>query len=411
MRVSIDAEAILVAGGLGLAGVGWAEHLTLLALVGTLVAVTAVVLWVWQRQCLTGVSYHRGLGQRRATFGEEVALELEFVNDKLLPLTWLHVEDEVPAGLTIRGGGFRRGMAGRQDELHHLLPMLPFQRVRRRLTVVCDQRGQLRFGPARVHTGDPVGLHQHQARVGDIVELLVYPKLFRLPTPPIVSRVPWGDQRAAPEVAGDPSRAAGVREYRPGDALRHVDWRATARSNALLIREFEPSATWRMAVFADIRVPRRGQTPGSADVAEFLIAVTASVVADVAGRGVATGLYTSGTVRGHPVARPPSTAPGALPAMLESLALVSPYGRTSIGELLLSEGGHLGGAASVVVLATDYPQQTVAALATVRRRLPVTAIWVRALDGHPPPRGTADVVREVTYRDDWRTVDVLEFAA
>jgi uncharacterized protein (DUF58 family) len=407
---SIDAEVIVAAAGLGLAGVGWAEHLILLALVGTLVTVTAAVLWVWQRHCLTGVRYHRRLGQRRATFGEEVPLELEFVNDKLLPLTWLHVEDEVPTGLTIRGGGFRRDLTGRQDELHHLLPMLPYQRVRRRLTVVCDRRGQLKFGPARVHTGDPVGVHQYQARVGDIVELLVYPKLFRLATPPVVSRVPWGDQRAAPEVAGDPSRVAGVREYRPGDALRHVDWRATARSNALLIREFEPSATWRIAVFADVRVPRLG-TVGRGDVAEFLIAVTASVVADVAGKGVATGLYSSGTVRGHPVAWAPSTAPGALPAMLESLALIAPYGRTSIGELLLSEGGHLGGAASVVIVATDYPPRTLAALAAVRRRLPVTAIWVRADDGHPPPRGAADVVREVTYRDDWRTVDVLEFAA
>ncbi len=242
--------------------------------------------------------------------------------------------------------------------------------------------------------------------------MLVYPKLFRLATPPIVSRVPWGDQRAAPEVAGDPSRVAGVREYRPGDALRHVDWRATARSNALLIREFEPSATWRIAVFADVRVPRQG-TVGRADVAEFLIAVTASVVADMAGKGVATGLYSSGTVRGRPtVAATCERTPGALPAMLECWRWFPPATRrTSIGELLLSESGHLGGAASVVVVATDYPQPTLAALAAVRRRLPVTAIWIRADDGHPPPHGAVDVVREVTYRDDWRTVDVLEFAA
>ncbi len=144
------------------------------------------------------------LAQPRATFGEEVALNVEIVNDKLLPLTWLHVEDEVPAGLTIRGGGFHRDLAGGRTELHLLLPMLPFQRVRRRLTVVCDQRGQQKFGPARVHSGDPVGLHQYQARVSDVAELLVYPKMFRLATPSIVSRVPWGDQRAAPEVAGDP---------------------------------------------------------------------------------------------------------------------------------------------------------------------------------------------------------------
>ncbi len=407
----MDVEWLVVGAGLVLAGVGWAEHLTLLALAGTLVALTAAVLWVWQRHCLTGVSYHRALDQQRATFGEEVTLELDFVNDKLLPLTWLHVEDGVPAGLTIRGGLTRPDISGRREELHHLLPMLPFQRIRRRLTVVCDQRGDLTFGPAVMRSGDPIGIHQHETRIRDVVQLLVYPKIFRLPDPAVVSRLAWGDQRATPDVAGDPSRAAGVREYRPGDALRHIDWRATARGNALLVREFEPSATWRIAVFADIRLPDRTRTSSGADVAEFVIAVTASVVAATAARGVATGLYSSGSVQGHSVARPPSTAPGALAGMFEALARISPYGRASIGELLFSEGGRLGGGASVVVVAADYPAPTLAALAAVRRGLPVTAIWVRTDHGVPPPPGAVDGLREVSYRDDWKGADVLEFAA
>ena len=269
MRRSVDVEWLMVAAGLALAGVGWAVHLTLLALAGMLVAVTAAVLWVWQHECLTGVSYHRTLGQQRATFGEEVTLELEFVNDKLLPLTWLHVQDEVPAALTIRGGMVQLDVSGRRGELHHLLPMLPFQRIRRRLTVVCDQRGELKFGPALLRSGDPIGVRQQEARVSDTVDLLVYPKLFLLPAPPVVSRLAWGDRRAPPRVAADPSRAAGVREYRPGDALRHVDWRATARSTALLVREFEPTATWRIAVFADIRVLGRTRTAADLDRAEF----------------------------------------------------------------------------------------------------------------------------------------------
>ncbi len=410
MRRSVDVEWLMVGAGLALAGVGWGVHLTLLALAGMLVAITAAVLWVWQRECLTGVSYRRTLGQQRATFGEEVTLELEFVNDKLLPLTWLHVQDEVPAALTIRGGMVQPDASGRRGELHYLLPMLPFQRIRRHLTVVCDQRGELKFGPARLRSGDPIGIRHREARVSDPADLLVYPKLFRLPVPPVVSRLAWGDRRAPPAVAADPSRAAGVREYRPGDALRHVDWRATARSTALLVREFEPTATWRIAVFADIRVLGRAGGAADLDRAEFLIAVTASVVAEMARRGVATGLFSSATVKGHPVAHAPSTAPGALPAMLESLARASPYGRVSLGELLISEGGRLGSGASAVVIASDFSEPTLAALAAVRRRLPVTAIWLRVGQGRPPPANQADLVREVTYHADWRTTDVLELA-
>ena len=225
--------------------------------------------------------------------------------------------------------------------------------------------------------------------MGDVVELLVYPKLFRLADPAVVSRVcpgatsgpppRWPATRAGPPASGStgPATPSGM----------SIGGRRPAAA-ALLVREFEPSATWRIAVFADIRVPGADRTCVSVDVAEFLIAVTASVVADVAGtRGRHRALLV-----GHRAGSP--GGPGAerrarRPARHARVAgpgLARTGGR-SIGELLLSEGGRLGGAASVVVVATDFPSPTVAALAAVRRRLPVTAIWVRAGEGHPPPRG------------------------
>src|ERR1700722_11281329 len=97
----IDGEWWAVVAASAVAGVGWGVHAPLLALSGTLGAITALVLWVWQHECLTGVTYRRSLGQRRAVFGERVALDIELVNDKLLPLTWLHVADDIPQHLTI----------------------------------------------------------------------------------------------------------------------------------------------------------------------------------------------------------------------------------------------------------------------------------------------------------------------
>jgi uncharacterized protein (DUF58 family) len=404
----VDPEWWVAAAGLALAGVGWAVHATLLALAGTLGAMTAVVLWVWQRHCLTGVSYRRALRRDRAMFGEEVGLDVELVNDKVLPLTWLHVEDDVPRELTIQGGTVLFGRSEMHRELHHLLPMLPFQRVRRRLTVVCDQRGEHTFGPAVLRSGDPMGIHEQFARVRDQEQLLVYPKVFRLGALPVASRVPLGDERAALDLVGDPSRIAGVREYRPGDPLRHIDWRATARGGSLLVRVFEPTSALRMAVFVDMRAPRLSGVGRRLDVMEFTVALGASVVADLAGRGVATGLYSSGSVLGKAVVREPSSSATALPAMLELLARASPYGPSSIAELLAGEGGRLRRGASVVVVAADFVEPTVAALAAVRRRLPVTAVWVATDQGRPPPAGLVDMMREVRYFDDWKERDVVD---
>jgi uncharacterized protein (DUF58 family) len=404
----VDGEAWVAAAGLGLAGVGWSLHATLLALAGTLAAMTALTLWIWQRQCLTGVTYRRTLRQHRATFGEEVPLDIELVNDKVLPLTWLHVEDEVPRDLTVRGGTIVFDRSGPHHELHYLLPMLPFQRVRRTLTVVCDRRGEHVFGPARLRSGDPVGLHERFAGMRDQEQLLVYPKVFRLGALPVASRVPLGDDRATLALVGDPSRTAGVREYRDGDPLRHIDWRATARGGSLLVRVFEPTAALRVAVFLDMRTPSVRAPGAGLDGLEFTVAVGASVVADLTGRGVATGLYCSGSVRGRSVAREPSSSPTALAAMLELLARASPHGPSSIAQLLAAEGARLRRGASVLVVAADYPEPTLVAIAGLRRRLPVTAVWVATGQGRPPPAELVDVRREVRYVDGWKQADVVD---
>src|ERR1700722_17557943 len=82
---------------------------TPIALVGAIGALTAAGLEIWQRQCLAGVSYRRSIAFTRAQFGDEVPLELELINDKLLPVTWLRIEDEFPSHLTVRGGVVTHG--------------------------------------------------------------------------------------------------------------------------------------------------------------------------------------------------------------------------------------------------------------------------------------------------------------
>lgn len=390
-----------------LAGAGWWAHSVLLAASGTLGVASVFLLWVWQRECLTNVSYRRTLSHERAMFGEEITLGIEVVNDKVLPLPWLHIEDGVPHALSLRGGTIDADASRRGAVLHLLVPMLPFARARRRLVITCDRRGAFTFGPALLESGDPIGYARRFAKREGTDRLLVYPKVFQLEPPRIASRVVLGDERSRATMVGDPSRVAGVREYRQGDPLRHIDWRATARSSSLLVRVHEPTTSLRAAVFADLRVPRaRGLAPPDLD--EFTVAVTASVVSDLAVRDVSVGLFATGSVDGQYVACPPSASPSALADMLERLARMSAFGKATLAELLAVEAGRLRAGTSVVVIAADFPEPTVAEIGGLRRRLPVTGLWVGNNAGTPPPAGTVDAREEVAYVEDWKQRATVE---
>jgi uncharacterized protein (DUF58 family) len=344
-------------------------------------------------------------------FGDEVLLEVELVNDKLLPLTWLHVEDAVPRDLTIRGGTLQPAHSGLLRMLTHLVPMLSYQRLVRRLTIVCDERGAHSFGPAEVESGDPLGYRRRVRREPQVHELVVYPKIFALTAVAATSRTPLGDDRAAWMLLGDPSRVSGVREYRAGDSLRHLHWRATARTDHLLVRDFEPTARLRAAIFLDTHVTRVGAGAViDRPLLEFAIAVAASIAVELSGRGVSTGLFSTGTIEGRTVAQSPTTAPDALACLLDLLARLSPAGPMRLAELIATHAGGLPHGTSVIVVATDFAGSTLVSLDDLRRRRSVTAVTVLGDRGAPPPPRYVDARLLARYSDDWKNRTGLELA-
>src|SRR3989442_6729078 len=61
---------------------------------------------------------------------------------------------------------------------------------------------------------------------------------------------------AAPR-AGAGTEVFGVREYRPGDLLRRIHWRSSARHGELIVREYEPPGVRTLAIICDPTPPTR----------------------------------------------------------------------------------------------------------------------------------------------------------
>jgi uncharacterized protein (DUF58 family) len=57
--------------------------------------------------------------------------------------------------------------------------------------------------------------------------------------------------------AGSGMELFGVREYRPGDPLRRIHWRSSARLGELVVREYEPPGVQTVGIFCDPDPPTR----------------------------------------------------------------------------------------------------------------------------------------------------------
>jgi hypothetical protein len=97
--------------------------------------------------------------------------------------------------------------------------------------------------------------------------------------------------------------------------------------------------------------------------------------------------------------------------MLDLLARASPWGGSQFDEVLISEVPRFLRGTSVVMVAADFPEPTLVAIAEIRRRAPVTAIWIESSEGSPPPDGSVDSRLTAKYTDDWQTRATLELAS
>jgi uncharacterized protein (DUF58 family) len=142
--------------------------------------------------------------------------------------------------------------------------------------------------------------YEHQETEDDFV--IVYPKIIPLQDLALPSQSPFGIVPSRERIFEDPTRIQGVREYKPGDSLRRMDWKTSARTGSLQVRRYEPAISLETAVFLNLNSDDYAQRYRSQST-ELGIVVAASVAAHLTQRRQAVGLFTNGT---DPFALPPA---------------------------------------------------------------------------------------------------------
>ena len=122
------------------------------------------------------------------------------------------------------------------------------------LAVPAPRRGWLPLGRVMLETRFPLGLFRAWSYVEPDARCLVYPRPERLPLPPPSAEAEAGGARS-PTPGNDDF--AGLRGYQPADSPRHVAWKAVARSDELLTKQFTGEAAaelwldWRLLPASD----------------------------------------------------------------------------------------------------------------------------------------------------------------
>ena len=168
--------------------------------------------------------------------------------------------------------------------------------------VLGQRRGRHLLGPLRLRLVDPFGLVERSAVGTDSATLLVVPRVHALGAQGPAGGHGGGGEGSRRTIAVHGEDDVSTREYRYGDDLRKVHWRATARTGELMVRLEERPWRAQATLLLDTRsrahllAPRQatalrigpaGDGDPPADSLEWLIEAAASIGTTLADRGAA----------------------------------------------------------------------------------------------------------------------------
>jgi len=355
------------------------------------------------RSWIENLTATRNCDRDTAEIGDTVAVNVTVRNDGALPVTWVLLEDVLPAKaliesrsrLRVKKKRFKIAFLGSHGET-----TLDYQ-------IEFKMRGYYQIGPLVLETGDIFGLHRRY-RVGSVPHfVLVYPKVVPLEGYELASRRPIGEVLLTHRLFEDPTRIAGVRAYEAGDPLNRVHWRATARTGVLQSKLYEPSTIsgatlvldFHRAGYDSAREPHRSELAVTAAIslAHALYQMGQQVGLVTNGRDAADRIRLEGWThdfrtraaaqqsagmredsdRLEPVVVDTRRGVEQFQRIRETLARAELTDGFTVAQLLEEAGSRLPRDATVVALLGATSPETALALGALRRRgFAVTAILV-----------------------------------
>ncbi len=123
---------------------------------------------------------------------------------------------------------------------------------------VFERRGRFLIKNFELSTKFPFGFFRHRRRLpAKETELLVFPALVPLDNQVDALQIESGAVPSNRRGSGQDLLA--LRDYQPNDDLRRIDWKATARTRHLTVREFLAEDDTKVTIILDTRVPDEGE--------------------------------------------------------------------------------------------------------------------------------------------------------
>ena len=193
------------------------------------VLIYAIVTYVW---VLLDFKYIQSITPEKTSKGKDATLVMQIHNDKPFIFPFIRIYYQLPDSV----------FTGELEE--DVLSILPFQHGEIRRDFHCAFRGSFSLGITRIEVMDMFGLFKFHIDLSKRsyhkpLKINIYPRILHLQNLSLPQIQHEGEQNNQLQKSFETAMPSDIREYRYGDPLKRIHWKASSKLQDILVLDHE----------------------------------------------------------------------------------------------------------------------------------------------------------------------------
>ncbi|MCB2290217.1 DUF58 domain-containing protein [Clostridium sp. CS001] len=227
--------------------------------------------------------------------GEVFSIKTTVENNKLLPLSFLVINEVIPDGIK-----FNNEVVSYKDgsQICHIsrYKIGWYERRKRTYELVAEKRGAYILKNIRITVGDIFGLSAESIDTENYVEVLVYPRLRNISSYNFDTTSFQGDNTVKRWILKDTLYIKGIREYNVEDRMKDIHWKTSLKMDKLMVKDYDTTSDKEVVIIMNVQCGDPAWSHVVNEAIENGIRVAVSLASKAVKEGIATGIWTNARI-------------------------------------------------------------------------------------------------------------------
>lgn len=200
-----------------------------------------IVSFLWSGRITKKISAYQRIEQRDYFVDENLEIISYVDNDSFLPIPHIEIIDRTEGSIS---GEVAKPL---------ITSLFSMEREIISKTITAKYRGLYDLGPIDIEISDALGVFTRKSRIYSDTSIKVYPRVHKVERINLKSMQSYGTLSTKQKTFEDNSSLSDLRRYSPGDSIKRINWKVSAKKNDLLVKNYEMTGSAATYIFLDFK--------------------------------------------------------------------------------------------------------------------------------------------------------------